>query len=432
MTQAPPPLPSTLSIPIDISLDGLSASVNAGLKGLIYEDDDFSDNGGDNLKVKVWKQGTIRITAAGSDAIQYNVPLRLLATVRYGAFGATTTQQVSGSIDVTFVTNFEILPTWDLVTLTKLLNYRWIEAPALKVMGRDLGIGVIANSLLKYNRSLLERTVDAQIRENINIKQEMTTAWRSLHDPVKLDDTYNAWLKLSPLRVAMSPLTVRGNTLSSIVQLRAIAEVTLDQGQPRPSPVQPLPRFERPSALQDSFEIALTAHIPYLEAQRLAQSQLIGQSFAHKKRSVTIQDLNIYGEGPQVVIGVLLAGSVTGHIYLRGRPEYDATTQTVNIVDVDYDLNTKSKLLQSADWLFHSTLLKKMSPYLSFPLTDQLTEARQLIQQELRQYTVMPGVTLKGQLKQLTPQGLYVTPDGLQVRLTSTGLLHLRIDALAF
>lgn len=428
----PPPLPSTLSIPIDISLDGLSRSVNESLKGLIYEDNDFTDNGGDNLKVKVWKEGTIRITASGPDAIQYNVPLRLQATVRYGAFGATTTQEVSGSIDVTFVTNFEVLPTWDLVTLTKILNYRWIKTPTLKVLGRDLGVGLIANSLLKYNRSLLERTVDAQIRENINIEQEMNVAWRMMHDPIKLDDTYNAWLKLTPMRVAMSPLTVRNNTLSSIIQLRAIAEVSLDQGQPQPTPLQPLPRFDRPDALQDSFEIALTTHIPYTEAENVAKSELVGQTFTHKKRKVTIQDLRVYGEGQQVVIGVLLSGSVTGNIYLRGRPEYDHATQTVNIVDVDFDLDTKSRLLQSAGWLFHSTILKKMAPYLSFPLTDQLTEARQLIQQELSNYTVMPGVTLKGQLNQLTPQGLYITAEGFQVRLTSTGLLRMRIDKLEF
>ena len=46
---------SVLNLPIEMPVSELETQINAQLKGLIYEDDSYEDNGGDNLKAKVWK-----------------------------------------------------------------------------------------------------------------------------------------------------------------------------------------------------------------------------------------------------------------------------------------------------------------------------------------------------------------------------------------
>lgn len=426
------PKSSTVNIPINISMKGLQKSINESLDGLIYEDNSYTDNDGDNLKIKVWKKGTITIKAE-PDAFEYYVPLKIWAEVRYGAFGAYTSQEVKGSIALNFRTNYEINRQWEMVTMTTMTDYKWIDQPTIKIFGSNISVQSIANSFLTYNKKMLETTIDDQIKANINIQQNIKDAWSMLQDPVKVNEDYNIWLKLTPKSIAMSPIETKNNSISSIIGIQSLAEVIMSNQALDIVKDTKLPTFNRPENVPDSFEISLTSQIPYIEAEDAAKKELVGQTFKQgRRRKVTIKNINIYGQDGDIIIGAYLEGSFNGTIYMRGQPVFDPVTSTISIENVDYDLDTKNKLFKGANWLFRSTILKKMKPYLTFPLEDNLKDAKAMVEKELDGYEPMKGIVLNGKLSDLTIEEVQVTPEGIRVVVLTKGKIQMTIDGLSF
>lgn len=422
---------STVNIPVRISLNAIEQAVNEQVKGLLYEDKSYDDNGGDNIKMKVWKQKDFSINAT-SDAFKYDVPLKLWVKVRYGALGLYGYQEVKGSIAMKFKTVYEIDPSWEMATVTTLTDYTWIEKPSTKILGQKVSITSIVDKLLKSNKRLLESSIDTEIKKTLNIKAYAADAWAMLQDPVSVNEEFKAWLVLAPQSMEMTPIQVVDGALNATIGIRSKAEVVVSEAQPKVTKNTKLPPFQRPDAVPDSFYIALSTQIPFTEAEKLAKEQIVGQTFTQGKRQITIQDLNLYGQDGQMIIGATVSGSLDGKIYMRGTPVFDAASSTVKIEEVDYDLETKNKLIQSANWLFHSTIIKRIEPNLVFPVKDNLTEAKTMIQNELTNYQPVKGITINGQLNDLTIQGIRLEPNGIRVNVLSNGKINIKIDGLYF
>lgn len=424
------PKNSVVNIPIEISIKGLEKMINDQLNGLIYEDNSYEDNDGDNLKIKVWKKETIKVTTS-PDAFHYYVPLKLAINVRYGAFGFYDYKEVTGAIAMNFKTLYRINDKWELTTTTSMVDYNWLETPKLNIAGANVSIKYVANNLIKSNKDFLEKSIDEQIKANLDIKQSAQDAWMILQDPILANEDYKVWLKLSPKSIAMTPLATMGDKIYSTIGIQSAAEVILGE-KPVAAKNTILPPFYQPASIPDVFVINLSTEIPYFEAEKIAKSQIVGQTFTQGSRSITVQNLNLYGQGDNVIIGAVVDGSIKGTIYFRGVPVYDAASSTVEITNVDFDIKTKNVLLKSADWLFKSTIIKKMTPFLKFPLEQNLTEAKDMIKKELENYKVMEGVIINGDLETLQIDGIQPTPTGMRVLVSSKGKLKMNIDALSF
>lgn len=426
------PKNSVVNIPLSISIDGLEKTLNSSLQGLLYEDNSYTDNDNDNMKIKVWKKNDIKI-GASSDAFSYQVPLKLWVKLRYGALGFYDYKEVEGAIQMDFRTTYEIDDRWKMVTKTTMTDYKWLEAPKIKVAGQKISVQRIANSLIKTNKKLLEDTIDDQIKANLDIRESAKEAWSMMQDPILVDEQYKVWLQLTPKSVAMTPLKVEKGHILSSIGIQSAAEVVIGE-KPIVEKNPVLPPFTRPNSIPELFVINLSAEVPYFEAERVAKEELVGQTFKDDKgkRSITIKNITIFGQDEDIIIGAVVDGSAKGTIYFRGKPEYDPATATVEITNVDFDLKTKNVLLGSADWLFKSTIIKKMTPYLKFPLQENLTDAKDMIQKELESYEVMEGITMNGSLETLNVDGIYPTPNGMRVLVSTKGKIKLNVDGLSF
>ena len=63
---------SFLSLPIEIALQDIQNQVNKSMTGLLFNDEDFSD---DQVKIKVWKDGVIQFSQE-KNQIKIQVPIR--------------------------------------------------------------------------------------------------------------------------------------------------------------------------------------------------------------------------------------------------------------------------------------------------------------------------------------------------------------------
>ena len=81
---------------------------------------------------------------------------------------------------------------------------------------------------------------------------------------------------------------------------------------------------------------------------------------------------------------------------------------------------------------YGSTIIKKMTPYLKFPLEQNLTDAKEMIQKEIESYEVIEGVTMNGSLDGLTIDLIIPTPTGMRVLVSTKGKIKLKVDDLKF
>ena len=109
-------IPSTISIPFDISMNDIEKQINATVTGLIYEDNSYTDDNNDNFKCKVWKKANIVITAATNDIFDFTVPIKVWAEKGIGAFGIMKYIPLEFELNLKFSTKFTIKPDWSVQT----------------------------------------------------------------------------------------------------------------------------------------------------------------------------------------------------------------------------------------------------------------------------------------------------------------------------
>jgi hypothetical protein len=153
-----------------------------------------------------------------------------------------------------------------------------------------------------------------------------------------------------------------------------------------------------------------------------------------------VKDAAITPSGEQLVLmldvdGKTKAGLFTkklvGKIYLRGTPYYDAASASIKLRDVDYDLETKDMLLNTANWLAKNKFKEMIQSQVNIPVQTQLTDVRNMLQHTLNQSGRMhEAVLLRGAVNDLELENIYLTPTGIKALVNAHGNLTATIDKL--
>ena len=193
-----------------------------------------------------------------------------------------------------------------------------------------------------------------------------------------------------------------------------------------------LPQLQILDKVPGNFKIGLISLISYEEASRLASKNFSGKSYSFVKGQYTVQvtGIEMYGQNERLVIKVNLTGSINGYIYLKGVPYYDPATQMLSLKDLDYDLDTKNSIIRTANWLLQGKFSKMMENALVFPVGEQISSTRKIIQQLIKNYKVTDGIQLKGELSEIAPDRVYLTPKHLYSVVFAQGNVSLKVHGL--
>jgi hypothetical protein len=169
---------------------------------------------------------------------------------------------------------------------------------------------------------------------------------------------------------------------------------------------------------------------------------MVGQQYTFEKGKdqVTVHDLAISGSGDKVVLMLDVTGqtkaglftkNIAGKVFLKAQPYYDAATASIRIRELDYDLATKDKILQTASWLAKNKFIENIESQISFPVKSQLESTRKLLQHTLDQSAqVNDQVSLKGSITEIVPEAIFVTPTSLKAVVNAKGNLSARIEKI--
>lgn len=413
---------STINIPVRITVSDLEQAVNKQLSGVVYEDKTFDD--GDDLKVKATKRDRINIVI-DSQLVKYRVPLSL--QIQYNA--GITVLEATGDIALHFKTQYTIRPDWNLETITSIEGYDWLQKPRVKMVGMNLPVGFIADMIMKNSKKTIAKAIDEEVGEQLRLDNIMKDAWRNMFNPVLVSPEYKAWLLVNPQRIGMAPLKMENNEITTTIVVESKPTVRIGEKPATPN-LMPLPDFKYTKAVNDEFVVNLKTEISYREAEQMARKQLVGETFSQGKRSVKVEDVQLYGQDDQLIVNTRLSGAYNGSIYLTGKPVFHADRNIIDVQDLKFTLDTQNFLHRSAGWLLKSAINKKIQENLDFLLDYNLKDLQTQLQQQLADYQIAQGIRMKGQLSQLQLQNAFLTVDGFNVQLGLRGKVNVLVSEL--
>ncbi|MEO1711778.1 MAG: DUF4403 family protein [Bacteroidota bacterium] len=414
---------SAIELPLRISKADLEDNLNDQLGEQLFADDDLDGEG-----LEVIAEKTERIELFFSDTtIQFKVPVRLKIKKPV----AFTTLGAKAALSMDFSTNYQIDSTWALSTKTELSEYQWTEKPKLTIGGVSLPVQFIASQVLKRTKDILAEAIDEQVRANFDLRKEMDKAWDLMHDPVLLSEEYKTWIILNPKRLEMQPIRTEQDTIKSLIFLESQPQVFIGD---KPQKVLPeeLPAFTwREEGGGQGFDINIQTAIPFSEAEALAKESMIGETYTSGKRSVTVEDLALYGQGSKMVVETTLSGSYKGKVNLVGEPRYNANTGKLKLANLDVELKTRNVLYKSLGWLFKGVFKSQIQSSIDYYLDYYLTYMRESLQEEFTNAEVAPGITMSGDLERLEILDTHVTTENIQVLLQMAGGLDVNVKGIS-
>ncbi len=442
-TPAYQPRLSSVSVPVSVSISAIEERLNKEFAGVLYKDDKLE---GDNVAVTVSKNGRLSIRA-DKDKIYFSVPLHIYAKGRWKWDPCKLCPTIDKTEDTAFdmvintESRFGITEDYSIKTITS-TDFEWGNTkPTLQLGPLKIGLARFVEPKMHEQMALMGKLLDKELQNHLNMRKYVVNAWQLIQEPVKLDDGLDAWLNIVPQDVRIAPFQVKNGNLSTRIGITSFISVSTD-GKPQIQVNKNLPKLLIDNRLSDDIQIGLTANIPYEHASKLLQEQVAGQTykFDGDKSQLTVKNATISPGGQQLIMmldvdGKTKAGlftkKIAGKIYLRGTPYYDAQSATIKVRDIDYDLDTKDKLLSAASWLAKDKFKEMIQAQVNFPVQGQLTEAKKMLQKNLDQSArVHESVLLRGSIKDIVPENIYLTPAGIKAVITANGNLTATIDKL--
>ncbi len=423
------PVPSIINVPVEVRTPALEQMINEQLPELFFESDTMTVGPKKNVKVKVWKGDSLRLSLTG-DELEYRVPIKIWMQFSFtvGALGVSHTeyQEVEAGIVLKFRSRLFIKNDWKIVTMTESDGYEWITDPVVKVRFITIPVKPLADFILSRQYKRFGELVDKGVNSSLNIKKLLHPLWSQIQQPVRLAEDPPLWLRLTPKSVSMTQLSGDGTMIRSSVGIATVAETFFGE-EPETVRQDSLPDFIIPGRIDSSFVLNLYSEITYANASELMRAYLLGRSFKAGRREVIIQDVQVYGLEGYAVVSLDFTGSFKGKVYVIGRAQYDSATATVSIEDLEFDVATRNALHNTADWLFHGVIIDKIKPFLRFPLREKLLESQLMVQKMLCNSQLTKGVYINGFIDSLAIGDVRLTDRALQAVLLAKGSLFLNI-----
>ena len=425
-------IPSYINLPISIKLKDIENQANAFLNGLIYEDNNIED---DDIEMKIWKLAPITIEndrGAGGEKIKTTLPLKALVKYRIGTktMGVELYNTREFNLNgVVTLTSDVTLNNWNLKTKTELKSLDWNESPTMTVFGKNVPVTYLINPAVKLFKSKIERKIDEAIEKSMDFKPNVLAALEKMCAPFKMNEAYESWLRIVPLEVYSTTAKLKNDSFLLQMGMKCTMETLIGQ--------QPESKFDankiilKPVAkIPNQISANIVAVSNYGDASKIMTKNFSGQEFGSGAKKVKVQKVAIWHKNGKMVIALDLLGSVNGTIYLSGFPQYDNQTKEIYFDKLDYVLDTKNRLMRTANWLAQGLVLRKIQERCRYSIKPNLEEGKQTMIGYLKNYSPIPGVFVNGKMEDIQFQKIQLTNNAIIAFIKINGEINVSVDGL--
>jgi hypothetical protein len=419
---------SFIDIPISIKLKDVESQTNKYMTGLIYEDNKIDD---DDIEMKIWKLAPIQIDNENGK-IKTVLPLKALIKYRIGTnklgVDLYNTREFNLNGNLTLISNVQ-LTNWKLNTATSLKSLDWNETPTTTVLGKQVPITYLINPTIKLFKSKIEKSIDNAIAKSMDFKPNVLDALEKICAPFEMSADYQSWLRVVPIELYTTDAKFVKESITLEMGMKCLIETIVGQ--------KPANKFDREkivlkpvAKMPDKITANIVAVSTYADASKIMTQNFAGQEFASGSRKVTVQNVSIWHKEGKMVIALDMIGSLNGTIYLAGFPQYNDATKEIYFDKLDYALETKDKLMRTANWLGQGLILKKIQQSCRYSIKPNLEEGKQNMQQYLKNYSPMPGVFVNGTMDDIQFQKIQLTNKAIIAFVKVNGEVNVTVDGL--
>ena len=419
---------SFISLPIKIKLKDIENQTNKLLNGLIYEDNNIED---DDIQMKVWKLGAIKISNE-KGKIKTVLPLKITVNYRYGinkmGIQLYDTREINMNGVVTLSSSVG-LTNWKMNTDTMLQSLEWNESPTINIAGKSVAITYLINPAVRIFKSKIENNLDEAIKKSMDFKPNVLDALEKICTPFQMSETYDSWLRIVPIELYTTEAKLQKEAISFDMGLKCNMETVVGQ-QPKNKLDRDKIVLKPVSKMPEKISANIAAVSTYQDASRIMTKNFQGQEFGSGSKKVKVQKVAIWQKNNKMIIALDLLGSLNGTVYLSGFPQYNDATKEIYFDQLDYVLDTKSRLIKTANWLASGVVLKKMQDACRYSIQPNLDEGKKNMLTYLKNYSPMPGVFVNGNIDDIQFKKIQLTNKAIIAFITVNGKVDVSIDGL--
>ena len=424
--------PSFINIPISVKLKDIENQTNALLKGLIYEDNTIED---DDIEIKIWKLAPITIkNDENSKGNKIKITLPLKAKIKYRVGTSTLGMNLYKTNEfnlngVVTLTSDLGLTNWQLKSKTDLKSLEWVESPSMVVFGKNVPVTYLINPAITIFKSKIEKSIDSSIEESMDFKPNVLSAIEKLTEPFKMSDDYESWLRIVPIEIYATDAKLEKDNVLLQMGMKCQMETIIGQ-QPKSkfdaSKIVLKPVIKMPNHVTSNI-IAIST---YEDASKIMTKNFNGQEFSSGSKKIVVQKVNIWHKNASMVIALDIVGSVNGTIYLSGIPKYDEQKREIYFEQLEYVLDTKNKLISTANWLAKGLILKRIQESCRYSIQPNIDEGTQTILSYLNNYSPISGVFVNGKIDAFEFEKIQLTNNAILAFMKINGQISVTVNGL--
>ncbi len=424
--------PSFINLPISVKLKDIENQTNSLMNGLIYEDTNIED---DDIEIKIWKLAPITIQNGNTTAenrIKTVLPLKANIKYRVGTktMGVELYNIREFNLNGVITLSSEVaLTNWQLKTKTTLQSFDWNESPTMTVFGKNVPVTYLINPTIQVFKSKLEKKIDESIEKSMDFKPNVLTALEKICTPFQMNEAYESWLRIVPVEIYTTAAKLKNDSFLMQMGMKCNMETLIGQ--------EPISKFDsnkivlKPvTKIPNQISANIVAISTYQDASKIIRKNFIGQEFTSGTKKVKVQDVAIWHKEGKMVIALELLGTINGKIYLAGFPQYDEKTKEIYFDQLDYVLDTKSKLLRTANWMAQGIVLRKIQESCRYSIQPNLEEGKKTMMDYLKNYSPMPGVYVNGKMDDIQFDKIELTKNAIIAFIKVNGEINVAVDGL--
>ncbi len=324
-------------------------------------------------------------------------------------------------VEIKYQSKVSIGHDFKLNSQTKLETFRLIDPCKITVFQYNATETIekeVRGSLIN-----LEKEIDKQL-ESAPVRQTIEEVWESLQDSILVAPYGYFYLRPSTIGISNLHLENSGKRALFLTQITANPVFSTNALLLSKTP---LPKNTPISKESEQSTIHLKSIAFYDSINRLLARELGQQTIEiTKKRIIQIDKVEILGpQENKLVLAVDFSGTKKGRLFLVVTPYIDEQ-QHLKIKDVDYDIQTKSVLLHSAQWILDSKLKELMTTGFDMDLNPLINDTKAAIEQQMNG-EISKGVWMTSKVHSMSVHHLQLSADHLSVDLELVGLLKLKI-----
>lgn len=428
-----PKIKSSITLPVSLPISEINSLVNQSIKGVLYEDQSYTDNDNDQFKIKVEKQSNISIKALTNNRLLISVPLKIWAEKGYGTLGYYMYKDTNFNLIMNFITNISATPDWKLDTKTTTAGFVWTQKPVLDYGKVKIPIASFVESTLKEQQSRFTTIIDGQIRSQFNLQPYLVMAWNQFSKPINVSEEYNTWLKISPQSASMSPLQVFQDKIKTTIGIDLYSETYVGQIPLTTKDINAVPNFTLNPNLQNIFNLQTTANISFDEATRIARQQFQDKEFpmSGEDKKIKVTDISVYQEKENIVIEAHTTGEVNGTAFIKGKPFYSAEDHKIKLNVTDFNLKTKNFFQKALTVLFEGKIRRMIEKDYGIPLLDiEKSSKKSMMENFNKEY--VKGIKLQGNVIDLLPTQFLLSEKYITIVINTRAQLQMSVSGLSF